>query len=137
MLNKITEDTFASLSTQILFFIETCNASLFKGVIKLIYDKAVSEPKVLGFSNAISFGLTSVQFSRMYAQLCLMISEKCPEKTQTTGEVRHSTPFQAYPAIGFEVSADPVELLPRTLREESLSRRDHQGTAADDRACRT
>lgn len=72
MLNKITEETFPSLSTQILFFIETCSASIFKSVIKLIYDKAVSEPK----------------FSRLYAQLCCMISEKCPEKTETTGEVR-------------------------------------------------
>lgn len=46
MLNKITEETFASLSSQILFFIEGCSPSIFKAVIKLIYDKAASEPKV-------------------------------------------------------------------------------------------
>lgn len=46
MLNKITEETFGSLSSQILFFIEGCSPSIFKAVIKLIYDKAASEPKV-------------------------------------------------------------------------------------------
>jgi hypothetical protein len=71
MLNKITEETFQSMSTQILLMIETADATLFKGVVKLIFEKALWEPK----------------FGDMYAELCRQINDKCPEVPQKGQQV--------------------------------------------------
>jgi translation initiation factor 4G len=54
------------MATQILLMIETADATLFKGVVKLIFEKALWEPK----------------FNDMYAELCRQINDKCPEVPQ-------------------------------------------------------
>jgi translation initiation factor 4G len=53
MLNKLTIETFDSISTQIAE-VGIKNVEILQRVIKLLFDKAVSEP----------------HFSRMYATLC-------------------------------------------------------------------
>ena len=60
-LNKITEAKFEVLSNKIIFIaLETIE--LLEGAIKLVFDKAVTEPK----------------FCTMYAELCRKLSEKSP-----------------------------------------------------------
>ncbi len=39
LLNKITVETFQSMATQILLIIETADAELFRGIVRLIFDK--------------------------------------------------------------------------------------------------
>ena len=61
LLNKITLETFASISDQFLNLPIT-NAELLRGVIRLVFEKAVSEP----------------HFAAMYSDLCKKLAEKFP-----------------------------------------------------------
>jgi len=62
ILNKITPEKFEKLSTDILELIGEGSNTIFKGVILLIFEKALDEPK----------------YSSMYAQLCKRLSEHAP-----------------------------------------------------------
>jgi len=62
ILNKITPEKFEKLSTDILNIIGQGSPTIFKGVILLIFEKALDEPK----------------YSSMYAQLCKRFSEHAP-----------------------------------------------------------
>jgi hypothetical protein len=86
MLNKITEETFQSMATQILLMIETADATLFKGVVKLIFEKALWEPK----------------FSDMYAELCRQINDKCPEVPQKGQPVPLPAPVPRFSAALYD-----------------------------------
>jgi len=62
ILNKITPEKFEKLITDILNIIGNGSNVIFKGVILLIFEKALDEPK----------------YSSMYAQLCKRLSEHAP-----------------------------------------------------------
>jgi len=62
ILNKITPEKFEKLITDILGLIGEGSNVIFKGVILLIFEKALDEPK----------------YSSMYAQLCKRLSEHAP-----------------------------------------------------------
>ena len=61
ILNKITPEKFKKLSKELLS-VGLDSPAILKGVILLIFDKALEEPK----------------YSSMYAQLCRIISEEAP-----------------------------------------------------------
>ncbi len=61
ILNKITPEKFKKLSKELLG-VGLDSPAILKGVILLIFDKALEEPK----------------YSSMYAQLCRIISEEAP-----------------------------------------------------------
>ncbi len=61
ILNKITPEKFKKLSKELLG-VGVDSPAILKGVILLIFDKALEEPK----------------YSSMYAQLCRIISEEAP-----------------------------------------------------------
>jgi len=62
ILNKITPEKFEKLSSDILGIIGQGSPTIFKGVILLIFEKALDEPK----------------YSSMYAQLCKRLAEQAP-----------------------------------------------------------
>jgi len=62
ILNKITPEKFEKLITDILNIIGNGSNVIFKGVILLIFEKALDEPK----------------YSSMYAQLCKRLSDNAP-----------------------------------------------------------
>jgi len=62
ILNKITPEKFEKLSADILNIIGHGSPTIFKGVILLIFEKALDEPK----------------YSSMYAQLCKRFAEHAP-----------------------------------------------------------
>jgi len=62
ILNKITPEKFEKLSSDIQSIIGHGSPVVFKGVILLIFEKAIDEPK----------------YSSMYAQLCKRLSEDAP-----------------------------------------------------------
>lgn len=62
ILNKITPEKFEKLSADILNIIGQGSPTIFKGVILLIFEKALDEPK----------------YSSMYAQLCKRLAEQAP-----------------------------------------------------------
>jgi len=71
ILNKLTEENFDRLSNKLLA-VGIDSIDILRGIIKLVFDKALAEPK----------------FSPMYAQLCRKVAENTPDfsvdgKTQT------------------------------------------------------
>merc|ERR1712013_718329 len=62
ILNKITPEKFEKLITDILNIIGNGSNVIFKGVILLIFEKALDEPK----------------YSSMYAQLCKRLPDNAP-----------------------------------------------------------
>jgi hypothetical protein len=74
ILNKITPEKFKKLSKELLS-VGLDSAAILKGVILLIFDKALEEPK----------------YSSMYAQLCRIISEEAPnfETNRDSAAVGH------------------------------------------------
>ncbi|XP_048511853.1 eukaryotic translation initiation factor 4 gamma 2 isoform X1 [Athalia rosae] len=78
ILNKLTPEKFAKLSTDLLN-VELNSDVILKGVILLIFDKALDEPK----------------YSSMYAQLCKRLSDEAPnfepQKPNVDGQASQST----------------------------------------------
>lgn len=68
ILNKLTPEKFQKLSDDLLR-VELQSPVILKGVILLIFDKALDEPK----------------YSSMYAQLCKRLSEEAPNFEQGDG----------------------------------------------------
>jgi len=100
ILNKLTLERFDALTEKLNLCIH--NLEILRGVINLIFDKALSEP----------------HFSSMYAQLCLALAEKCPSFKDAEG-IDHTfrrnllnkcqQEFQAPAALAGEENMDPAE----------------------------
>lgn len=73
ILNKITPEKFQDLS-QALLNVGLESPAIIKGVILLIFDKALEEPK----------------YSSMYAQLCKKLSEEAPNFELSTNNSNNS-----------------------------------------------
>jgi len=71
ILNKITPEKFEKLSSDIQGIIGQGSPVVFKGVILLIFEKAIDEPK----------------YSSMYAQLCKRLSEDAPNFEPTGSKI--------------------------------------------------
>lgn len=86
MLNKLTEENYEKLSQKIAVY--TDKEELREGIIKLIFEKAVLEPK----------------FARMYANLCVKLSKRYagapdeknpdPKEKESKGEKKNSFLFR-------------------------------------------
>jgi translation initiation factor 4G len=72
ILNKITPEKFEKLIADILNIIGQGSNVVFKGVIVLIFEKALDEPK----------------YSSMYAQLCKRLAEHAPNLEPPDSKVK-------------------------------------------------
>jgi translation initiation factor 4G len=73
-LNKLTVEKFEVLSDQLLD-VGIDSVEILTAIIKLVFDKALTEPK----------------FSKMYAELCRKLSEHCPDFKTADGKAHVST----------------------------------------------
>ena len=104
ILNKITPEKFKKLSKELLG-VGLDSPAILKGVILLIFDKALEEPK----------------YSSMYAQLCRIISEEAPnfETALNTGplntvslSIRSVSQFKKVSKLSTQkITLKPVEFL--------------------------
>mmetsp|Transcript_27984 Transcript_27984/g.39438 ORF Transcript_27984/g.39438 Transcript_27984/m.39438 type:complete len:870 (-) Transcript_27984:833-3442(-) len=77
ILNKLTEEKFDSLSDKLLN-VGITSVSILEGIIKLVFDKALAEPK----------------FCAMYSQLCKKLAEHCPDFPSADGTVKKQFTFK-------------------------------------------
>lgn len=77
-MNKLTEETYAKLSEKLLK-VEIKTVDILKDIIKIVFDKAIWEPK----------------FVKMYAEICTQLSKVSPEFT-VDEKVHVSSSFVSY-----------------------------------------
>lgn len=113
ILNKLTPEKFEKLSDDLLYSIGLDSPTVLKGVILLIFEKALDEPK----------------YSSMYAQLCRRLSEEAPnfEPSHTNGSTPSISTFRQ-----LLLAKCRVEFENRSAAQEAFDSRDGSLTADEE-----